>query len=427
MATHDFREWRLPQLLAMVPKDPHAQVAEHLDSWQRQADLLQEQSRQLKQLRADLEAKWPPDKSDAARGFVFRISNMIDAMDRTVDASGQIRGALNEIAEAMKEARAKLDALRTRYADKQAAWQAFNKRMMMMPGLPDNLVPSIPIFPGAEHLAITTYQQQLDAHAREIMRAADKRVTEANTKVSTADLPDYGPFGGPGEREPSDPRAGEGKPDASPMRQARSGGSLATPAVPPPRFDPATLPALPGEDPVLAGGPSSAGPVTGPGGPALPGAGSGVVPSVMPGAGSFLWRTGSGDPVLRPGGVIGGAEPDVRQGGVRPGGVIGGQPAGSASVFGGGVPPTASRVRPASRGAYEGRVLGEPRDGTVSPLPGAGGWRDTQYEDYARRRRRPNEADPDNPWAVEEGVPPVLDAPDEPQFIVGPGVIGLDR
>jgi hypothetical protein len=36
--------------------------------------------------------------------------------------------------------------------------------------------------------------------------------------------------------------------------------------------------------------------------------------------------------------------------------------------------------------------------------------------------------DPDNPWAVEEGVPPVI-APDTTiqRFEPGPGVIGLDR
>ena len=124
---------------------------------------------------------------------------------------------------------------------------------------------------------------------------------------------------------------------------------------------------------------------------------------------------------MRPGGVIGEPlETNGRTSVTHPGGMIAGGM--------GGVAPS-GRTRTPSRSPHQalGRVLGEPRESSGHPVTGTGGWRDSQYDEYARRRRRPAEADPDNPWAVEEGVPPVLDAPAEPIHTVGPGVIGLDR
>jgi hypothetical protein len=56
-----------------------------------------------------------------------------------------------------------------------------------------------------------------------------------------------------------------------------------------------------------------------------------------------------------------------------------------------------------------------------------GGWRDRQYEEYVKRRKHPLTADPDNPWAVAEGIPPVVEPPPERRHDVGPGVIGIDR
>jgi hypothetical protein len=427
MPTEDFREWRLPQLLAMVSKDPHAQAAEQLGSWHRQAELLKAHRERLRVLRTELETSWPPERSEAAQAFILRVTEMIEAMDDTEVAARQIRSGLNQIAEALSQARVELQALHDQYTNKQAAFRAFNHRVM--PWLPESMVPSTLIAPGAEQLAMTTHQRRLDERAREVMRATDRRVTEASEHATDAPLPRYKPIA-KGDGDPAYVRALAGEPDSSPMRQSRSGGGQ--PAVPPPTFEPPVLPDSTGGDPVLAGGPPGTGVAPDPTGTAPPGTGPRALPGLLPGAGPWLWRTSGGQSALRPGGVIGG-EPEPRRSGVRTSGVIGGEPvehgvARPTGVFGGVAPatPQTPRTRPSHSGS-PGRVLGEPREGPMHPMTGVGGWRDSQYEDYARRRRRPSETDPDNPWAVEEGVPPVLDAPDEPQFTAGPGVIGLDR
>ena len=60
-------------------------------------------------------------------------------------------------------------------------------------------------------------------------------------------------------------------------------------------------------------------------------------------------------------------------------------------------------------------------------MPG-GGWQDTSYEEYARRRAGRRTTDPDTQWPVKEGVPPIIEAPADPgDHDAPPGVIGLDR
>jgi hypothetical protein len=59
----------------------------------------------------------------------------------------------------------------------------------------------------------------------------------------------------------------------------------------------------------------------------------------------------------------------------------------------------------------------------------AGGWTDSEYEAYAKRREQSRStADAEGQWKAEEGVAPVLrPSKAEPNYDPGPGVIGLDR
>jgi hypothetical protein len=414
MATRDYREWKLPQLWEMVSGDAGSIAVRHLNTWEHQAAMVDAQRTRLRELRTELEAKWPPDKSEAAAAFVGRIKDMIQAMDDTVTASTTIRNGLKLVVEAIDRARRELRPLLDQYHDRDAAWRAFNQRPMPLVG--KGLPPSSP---GAMEQARAWRQAQLDERARDSMMATDAKVTEANQQIRT-ELPKYSRIDEAVETlGPQGPEQGLG---------ARSGGSSSgvdarpVPLVPPPIFDPP--PPLPaGSGPVLAGGPSAPGGLG-----AIPGTGTGttgVSPSgtnggvlAPPGINSWSVRTGSGQTVMRPGGVIG--EPpatNARTSALHPGGMFGGVAPGG-------------QARPARRStAHEavGRVLGEPHDSSPHPVTGIGGWRDSQYDEYARRRRRPTEPDPDNPWAVVEGVPAVLDAPAEPVHTAGPGVIGLDR
>jgi hypothetical protein len=104
-------------------------------------------------------------------------------------------------------------------------------------------------------------------------------------------------------------------------------------------------------------------------------------------------------------------------------------------AVGGGTPRATSPGRPRSQASTPGRVIGSRQvegdvhvtpDGhtfTLStseravPVVGEVGW----------SRRLHAEVDPDDPWAVARGVPPVLAPGPEPTHDPGPGVIGIDR
>jgi hypothetical protein len=86
---------------------------------------------------------------------------------------------------------------------------------------------------------------------------------------------------------------------------------------------------------------------------------------------------------------------------------------------------SANPIERSGRAPSVGRVI---EGGGVPMTTGmAGGWRDRQYEEYVKRRQQRLAGDPDNPWTVAEGIPPVVEPPPERRHDVGPGVIGIDR
>lgn len=112
--------------------------------------------------------------------------------------------------------------------------------------------------------------------------------------------------------------------------------------------------------------------------------------------------------------------------------VMPGMPFGTAGGVG---PRSTDAMRGRMRASAQGRVIA-PRstdrdvhvtaDGHTftmsnslndSVMDGQAGW----------SRRRHHDFDPSDPWAVDEGVPPVLAPGPEPYHDPGPGVIGIDR
>jgi hypothetical protein len=100
-----------------------------------------------------------------------------------------------------------------------------------------------------------------------------------------------------------------------------------------------------------------------------------------------------------------------------PGGVIGGAPA-QGIVNGAASGPRANPV---------GGVIGQGGKATAGSPCGStvtGGQRAGRRKDQRKGRMW----DPDDPWAVDHGVVPVIHPHDEPKsFEAGPGVIGIDR
>ena len=233
---------RLPQLWTMVEADDGSAAAYHLNTWERQITLLSEQSKRLKDLRADLVSRWPPDQSDASFAFVSRVTEMINAMDQTVDDSVRVRTGLKQVADALEGARKQLAPLLAEYHDQGAAWRSMTHGAF--PELPVGLISGVGVIPGADEYVLQTHQRKLDEQAREIMRNADQIVTEAQTPLSKK-MANYVRFD---DVQPQSPGRLTG-----PVRGGNSTFSppLTHALVPPPTFDP-PVPPLVDPGPVLA-------------------------------------------------------------------------------------------------------------------------------------------------------------------------------
>jgi hypothetical protein len=420
---------RLPQLWTMVEADDGSAAAYHLNTWERQITLLSEQSKRLKDLRADLVSRWPPEQSDASFAFVSRVTEMINAMDQTVDDSVRVRTGLKQVADALEGARKQLAPLLAEYHDKASAWHSVTHGVF--PELPVSLISGVGVIPGADEYVLQAHQRKLDEQAREIMRRADQIVTEAQEPLSTQ-MVSYGRYGTAGEEYHGLSSGGNRALNIGGRGSRFLGPSEVRQFVPPPRFDP-PLPAPIDLGPVLAATdpPANVGPGK---------AGVRPIPLVPEDAGRFAaGQIPASNPpteamrqlppdrsVLRPGGVIDGRNPAFEP---RPGtspagfpGIIGGMA--GRSPLGGSRSGVNSSERPGRSVSLPGRVI----EGGSSTTTGmTGGWRDRQYEEYVKRRQVPTAADPDNPWAVAEGIAPVIEPPPERRHDVGPGVIGIDR
>jgi hypothetical protein len=106
------------------------------------------------------------------------------------------------------------------------------------------------------------------------------------------------------------------------------------------------------------------------------------------------------------------------------------------AVTGGGRPGAGatSRVNPVGGVLGQGSPSGTPGNGPTGARGTAGSTTTSQSflaGQRAGKGGREHESrtwDPDDPWAVEHGVAPVLEPGQEPSFHdAGPGVIGIDR
>ncbi|GAA2589592.1 hypothetical protein GCM10010399_19610 [Dactylosporangium fulvum] len=438
-----YDRWRLPELLTMVENDTDASATAHLQAWEQKHSLLLSQKQKLESLVADLATHWDPAKSEAAQAFIDQVKIHIALIDTASESAARIWSGLGHITNAIADTKKELQALKSQYDDSSAATHEFNKRAFPM--LPDPLNPdrSLAPIPGLDGLAMRQHQERLDEQARAIMRAADIRVDEANPMIK--DFPNL-------------VRIDVGQQYDLKIRSAQgSGGRVASRVgyVPAPVFNPPApssvsaltqldFPAQEAGMPILAGGASTPLPLMSD--PVAPGnlgsftvpeSAIGVPPTGLPAyAPKPNWHTKTGGgTALPPGGVIGGQPMptgSASRGGLPANGVIGGSgTAGSArrTPYAGSngairadsthIPPQPNRSLP--------QAVTTSRGSTSPSRTSDGGWQDRSFERYAELSERQDD-DGENPWHVEQGVAPVLDAPRlRNTHDAGPGVIGLDR
>ncbi|NJC70335.1 hypothetical protein HC031_11520 [Planosporangium thailandense] len=433
-------------------------------AWRKTQQLLDEHAATLTRYRQDLVGSWSPEKNAASAAFVQYVDDLIQSLQQSSKAADDNVRALSELTSAVETARTEVKKAYQEYSANQSKLQAASAKPAPSGTPTPSPSPSPspappPVAPGR--------QEQLTQQARSAMATLAGTASYSAWRMTVP--PPYTP---PNfvKREESqhlaDPSVVTAQPPVVPApRSSTSQFDATTPYVPggavdqnpPANSNVSLIPS--GGSPVLAGNvitpptpgltphspgftpiPSPPGGVLPPDGPMAftPGLrviGSRITPgdSVTPRGGSFEAFPGRG-----PRGAVPAEEvPPRTLGGGRalpPGGVIGKPPAvGAVEPFVGGGRPSAGvepRVNPV------GGVLGQTGAPAGRTSGSVGNRGTTTGQSFLSGRRAGKSVrghdsggwDPDDPWAVEQGVTPVLEPGREQSFHdPGPGVIGIDR
>ncbi|GAA3912817.1 hypothetical protein [Actinoplanes auranticolor] len=379
--------YNTPRIWAMVEKEDDPEAWRQVSALGSLAGLLHDQRRRLELAKETLMGAWPPEKNKAAAAFVDLIDDLLFNMAENKKVADANAGALAQVLEALRQAKVKVEPLYRSYLAKSDDW---------VPGWWDNA------------------EDEIDEQARRQMRNAESIVADPGNAIVAPDVYEFeprmfadAPLGRPGG-DGSDSRA-------TPLSAGVTSGISVPHDPPPPLPGAASSGSGAGEaiDTASPSGPSLAGVIS----PPPIGSPSPAPPPV----------SGSAAVITTPGLVIGGAGGRSSVGaGQRglPGSVIeGGAPVqGRARAV---KPATPSWLPPAT-GQPAGRGAGSPAGRASQASPSM-----MPAPQHPANRCRSGERgqgpafDPDNPWATEQGVPPVIE-PSRRQYRhdPGPGVIG---
>jgi hypothetical protein len=405
-------------------------------AWRKAHELLDTHAGRLDTYRQGLIEKWPPESNAAAVAFVKYVDDLITSLRQASDAAdsnyralagltGEVMAARKAVTEAYREYQAnkgKLDA-------HQQEVDAYKADTTAMP------LPS----PGPSPVA-PQRQQELTNKARTAMSALSDVALASSSQMRVP--PPY--------RPPTTPAVQNREHIDEPPSVV-----MPPPMIPPPRTSRSTQRPSAPRGPLPTG--TANAPVPGPsdGGPVLTGrviAPPTPGPAPLPPPVSLPVPPGGGP--LPPVGLIGGPLP----------GPPGANPADAGGARRGGVPAVTERGGLAPRALPPNGVIGSPspahppagagRAPQANPVggvigqsapatgqagsaagqrPGTGGTSANHPFVAGRRSRSEREReqqgwDPDNPWAVDQGVAPVLEPGREPSsHDPGTGVIGIDR
>jgi hypothetical protein len=469
---------RIQQLAQSPDIDAHYQI---VDGWQKSAELVGEHMFQVQQYRESLASAWPPEKSSAAAAYVTRLDALIKNLNETYEAALSNHEAMASASLSLGLAKSEMSKIYSEWDTNNKTLLAFNhqqeqKKAQAASGKP---TPS-PSPSGEEPPPVTADQQEaLRQKAITLMSGVSSDLAQAQLKVvrpapytpagivdkdphqvgssgaGPANLPPiiptpYSNGGGGGSTGggsfssnhgsvtfPTTPNNGVPT-TGSPFPGGGSGnpglvlgGTNPPSTLPPPTFtpNPGPITSLPN-----GGGPTFSPGIMPPGtGALLPKgtlpSGGGKFPLGEGGLKSFGGVPEGGLKAMPPGGIIGKTpggglgEPAAGRFGPRRvnpvGGVIG-EPGGNPGMTGAGGRGGASGAR---GGAAAGRGVGS--------AGGRGGMSRNAEQPYGQaggrrsgRNGRSEDAtwDPDNPWATDEGVDPVVLPVAEQQIDPGPAI-----
>jgi hypothetical protein len=432
----------------------------------RATEMLGEHAGALQGYRDQLAAKWPPETNAASAAYLVELDKLLKAVKDTAQTSAVNAFHVNLVAEAIVQAHNTLKPLHDEYVKNEGLLQQYDTKVAAV-GADYESVGGAPT--GAAARGLTRLftsspvddgrQEELVRLARQAMAPLSVAAQDGGTYI-TPPPPYAPPTVDPGQidggthigRSSNDGaiRPPAIDPPAHARTSIRDGGEGDGPGsrhVPDPTGEEPSPPPRPNSGPVLSGVITPVAPVVPPSGPAVsppgssiptPSPGPGSLPGVLPGIGMPV--TGGGTlPVPRvpldsttivrgssPGGFPVGGTGGTKS--LTSSGPVGGSPVGMIGSAPGG--HNVQRVSPV------GGVIGQQAGGQSGGRPGGhaqlGGaaFPPSQHGGHGRgpASREGHQWDPDNPWAVEEGVPPII-APSTTveRFDPGPGVIGLDR
>jgi len=407
---------------------PHWEL---LAGWRKSYELTLQHMSAVKSYRDNLASAWPPEKSQAAEAYVGRLNQLIDHLQQTYDAAVANHGAFSSATLALSAARRDLEPVVNEYLANTAKIADYEREVASPPPVGED-----GIAPPVQNPVAAGRQTELEAKARGIMSGLSSELVTARNQLRRPpeykgeqvddELPSDGSTYVPPPIPlvtPIDP--GSGTPSSVNAAPSHNPVTVSSPSTPsssaqgrlpglvlggtqPPVLAP---PAAPPINPPLVGGLSST-PVTpiAPVAPIKPGLGSTRAPSTpgagRPGAPSGVGARGIPIPeggLIGPNGVIG----------ARPGGGVGQPPAarlpGNVNPVGGVIAP--NQAAAGRTGPGGSRPTAQPF-GTISGQPRSSDGRSETSKQW----------DPDNPWATEKGVDPVLLPPEEPRIDPGPAI-----
>ncbi|MFI6075349.1 hypothetical protein ACIA5C_27690 [Actinoplanes sp. NPDC051343] len=457
------------QQLAQSPDiDAHYQI---VDGWQKSADLVGEHMFQVQQYRESLATAWPPEKSSAAAAYITRLDALIKNLNETYEAALSNHEALSSASLSLGLAKSEMNKLYSQWDTNNKALVAFNQQQAQKKAQATSGQPTpTPSPSGDEPPPVTASQQEaLRQKAITLMSGVSSDLAQAQLKVvrpaQYTPMSDVGRdthnVGGGANNAPNlppvvpTPFSGNGGGSTSGSSfSSNHGATTAFPTTPHNALPTTGSPfpsgngnpglvlggtnTAPPPPPTLAPGPNPITTLPGGGGPAVnpgimpPGTGPVLPNGTLPTGGNFPKGKGGFKPfggapegglkAMPPGGIIGKtpgvglSEPIAGRLGpqrVNPvGGVIGGEPTTGPGMVGGrGV---ASGARGGATATGRG---GMSAGGTQQPYGQLGGRRSGR-----RGQSEDMTWDPNNPWATDEGVDPVVLPPVEQRIDPGPAI-----
>ncbi|WP_308159567.1 hypothetical protein [Micromonospora sp. C81] len=448
--TSGLTDWQLMDVNSMWACLHDHDTANHwkqVAGWRKVCDLAQIHLGRLQEYRRGLAEAWPPETSAASSTYLAELDQLIDKVRRTHDAAAANYTALSAATQAIGTTRAALSKIYEEYAAKLQQKQAYDSMAADPKAVMGNRVTEAPVTDGE--------LERLNSQARAMMFSLSGELQQAQATLQkppaaprSARQPDdpdvYGSYLAPAIPPivsvplPTSSTTHSPGPNGERVVSTPSGigpvlgGAAAGISSPPAAITPSTIQAAGTAGPPVANGPGSA---------------PGIPPTSIASSAAPTIRTPQSGPIGRPinvgsegsrtppapavrpapsaGGLIGGmpgsnlGQPAINSGTPRRvnpiGGVIGGGGAGTAPTGSAGSRPGGVRsINAGTNGFPIGGAPGLLGGGSRPKPPGEVGDKSRQW-------------DPDNPWEIDNGVPPVVRPPDRDDPVDPGPAIGFNR